>query len=150
MQNPPYPDRRSTDRRTRPTNPLSTASLFGRRKHIRREEDFLHQPYVDLYSLKSVATVVTTLVLSMMDAFFTLRLVNMGGKELNPVMDFFLQFGPFPFLLVKYLLTVSCLVLFLVHKNRKVFWARISVKRLMLSALVIYMILIFYELTLLF
>ena len=143
------PDRRSTDRRAHPTNPLSKSSLLGRRKNIRREEDRFAQPYVDRYSFKSVATVVVTLILSMMDAVFTLKLVSLGGKELNPIMDFFLQFGPFPFLLVKFFFLLSCLMVFLVHKNRNVFWDRVSVKALLLSALGIYVVLILYELTLL-
>lgn len=105
---------------------------------------------MDRYSLRSVSIVVFILILSVTDAVFTLRLIGMGGKELNPVMDFFLGLGPVPFLLVKYLITGSCLLLFLIHKNRLVYRGRVSIKAVLIAVLFLYVLLIFYELTLLY
>lgn len=150
MQKRSHPGRRRKDRRTRPTNPLSSSSRSGQRKTVRRREDRLNQPYVDRYSLRSVSIVVFILILSVTDAVFTLRLIGMGGKELNPVMDFFLGLGPVPFLLVKYLITGSCLLLFLIHKNRLVYRGRVSIKAVLIAVLFLYVLLIFYELTLLY
>ncbi len=149
MLNLPHPDRRKQNRRSKPTSPLTTPSLFGKRKNIRRDEDLLTQPYVDLYSFSSVLSVLVTLILSVTDAIFTLKLISLGGSELNPFMDFFLQMGPFPFLIVKYLLTGTCLIIFLVHKNRVIFGGRLRVKFLLVFSLLVYFTLILYELVLL-
>ena len=149
MQNYPHPDRRKTNRRSKPTSPLTISSFFGKRKTVRRDEDHLNQPYVDLYSLSSVLSVLVTLVLSVTDAIFTLKLVSLGGSELNPFMDFFLQLGPFPFLIVKYLMTGTCLLIFLVHKNRVIFGGHLRVGALLIFSLLLYFALILYELALL-
>ncbi len=148
MQSLPHPDRRKQNRRSNPTSPLTASSLFGKRKNIRRQEDSLSQPYVDLYSFSSVLSILVILILSVTDAFFTLKLISLGGRELNPFMDFFLQLGPFPFLIVKYLLTGTCLIIFLVHKNRVIF-GRLKVKSLLVFSLLLYFTLILYELALL-
>ena len=149
MQNQPHSDRRRQNRRSNRTSPLTASSLFGKRKNIRRDEDSLTQPYVDLYSFSSVLGVLVTLTLSVADAIFTLKLISLGGSELNPFMDFFLQLGPIPFLTVKYILTGTCLVFFLVNENRLVFWGRLRVKLLLAFSLLLYFVLIFYELVLL-
>jgi len=104
---------------------------------------------MDRYSLRSVLVVVFTVVLSIIDAALTLELVSHGAKELNPVMNFFLSYGPYPFLVVKYLITGVCLVVFLIHKNYSVFGGRVSVKNLLIIVLVTYVVLIGYELVLL-
>lgn len=145
----PHADRRKQNRRSKPTSPLTTASLFGKRKNIRREEDRLSQPYVDLYSFSSVLSVVVTLILSVTDAILTLKIISLGGSELNPFMDFFLQLGPSPFLIIKYLLTGTCLAIFLVHKNRVIFWGYLRVKSLLVFCLLLYFTLILYEMALL-
>ncbi len=149
MQNQPHSDRRRQNRRSNRTSPLTASSLFGKRKNIRRDEDSLTQPYVDLYSFSSVLGVLVTLTLSVADAIFTLKLISLGGSELNPFMDFFLQLGPIPFLTVKYILTGTCLVFFLVNENRVIFWGRLRVKLLLAFSLLLYFVLIFYELVLL-
>ncbi|MFQ6114457.1 MAG: DUF5658 family protein [bacterium] len=145
----PHPDRRvQKDRRTKQTSPLSSHSLSGSRKDIRRKEDRNVHFYVDRYSIRSILVVQVALILSIADAVFTVKLVGMGAKEINPVMDFFLRFGPVPFLLVKYVLTGSCLIWFLVHKNYFLFGSRISVKHILILVPILYTILISYELVL--
>ncbi len=149
MQNLPHPDRRQQNRRSKSTSPLTASSFLGIRKNIRREEDHLTQPFVDLYSFWSVLSVFVTLILSVTDAIFTLKLISLGARELNPFMDFFLQLGPTPFLTVKYILTGTCLVFFLVNKNRVIFWGHFRVKLLLVFSLLLYFALILYELVLL-
>lgn len=145
----PHPDRRTQkDRRTKQTSPLSRRSLFGARTNTRRKEDRHVHFYVDRYSLRSILAVHFALILSIADAIFTLKLVGMGAQEINPVMNFFLQFGPLPFLMVKYVLTGSCLIWFLIHKNYYLFGGRISVKYILILVPILYTILIIYELTL--
>ena len=149
MQKQPHSNRRRQNRRSKPTSPLTASSFFGKRKNIRRDEDHLTQPYVDLYSFSSVLAVLVTLALSVADAIFTLKLISLGASELNPLMDFLLQLGPIPFLTVKYILTGACLLFFLVNENRTVFWGRLKIKLLLAFSLLLYFVLIFYELVLL-
>ncbi|MFQ5771126.1 MAG: DUF5658 family protein, partial [bacterium] len=118
MPNLSHPDRRTTqDRRSKPTSPLSPSSLFGARAFIRRQEDRVKQRYVDRYSLRAVSAILLTIILSIADATFTLKLVSMGAKEINPLMDFFLKFGPLPFLFFKYIINGTCLIWLLINKN---------------------------------
>lgn len=143
----PQPDRRvQKDRRTKTTSPFSYSSIFGSRKNIRRKADRSVHYYVDRYSLRSVLVVLITLILSLVDANFTLQLVGMGAIEINPVMDFFLQFGAVPFLLVKYILTGTSLIWFLIHKNYYLFGGHLSIKYILLLVPFLYTILIIYEL----
>ena len=149
MQSWPHNDRREPeDRRARSTSPLSSASLQGTRSYFRRSEDRRKYYYVDRYGLRSVGVVMLAVFLSLTDAFFTLNLLELGAREANPVMNLFLRFGELPFLAAKYLLTGGCLLWFLIHKNYSLFGTRFTVKTLMVSVLVIYSVLIVYELIL--
>ena len=57
-------------------------------------------------------------MLSMLDAFFTLLLINNGAVEVNPLMAFYLEVGPDVFLIVKYLLTCLSLFILLMFSHR--------------------------------
>lgn len=150
MQNLPQADRRTqSDRRDRPTSPLTSTSLLGSRSYLRRADDRKAASYVDRYGARSVLTTLLIILLSVVDATLTLRLVSLGAKEVNPVMDFFLGFGAVPFLAAKYVLTGICLVWFLIHKNFTIWGGRVKVKYILLSLLMMYGILIGYELLLL-
>ncbi len=96
----------------------------------------------------TTATNTVAVVLSVADAIFTLKLVSRGARELNPVMDFFLRQGALPFLSVKYALTVGCLLWCLVNKNRRVFWGQVRVRSIILAVLLLYGLLVLYELLL--
>lgn len=134
------------DRRRSPTNPLSWSSFRGRRRRIRRDQDLKRHIYVDRYSHADLAAVVATLGLSVLDAIFTIYLTGHGAKEVNPVMEFYLGLGPFPFLLIKYVLTAGCLVFVLVHKNYHTLGGRLPVRILLFLVPVLYAILVAYEL----
>ncbi|MFQ5640579.1 MAG: DUF5658 family protein [bacterium] len=144
------PERRSQkDRRARHTSPLSLSSFFGSRIRYRRQEDRDKYYYVDRYSLASILVVLVTIILSAFDATFTLKLVSRGAQEANPVMDFFLHYGPVPFMIAKSVLTGFGLIWFLVHKNYTLIGKTVKVRHLLLGALLIYVVLISYELYLL-
>lgn len=60
---------------------------------------------------KRVAAVLLIVVLTIVDAVFTLELVNNGAREVNPIMHYYLAHGSLAFFAVKYLLTcISLLV----------------------------------------
>ena len=56
-------------------------------------------------------------VLNVLDAFFTMLWLSRGGREANPIMDFFLDIGPHAFIAQKCFFVGFWLVLLVVHKN---------------------------------
>jgi hypothetical protein len=61
-----------------------------------------------------LARILFVLLLSFLDAFFTLYLLHMGAAEINPVMAVFLGFGPAVFMAAKYGITAVCVIVMLV------------------------------------
>ena len=108
--------REQPDRRKVPTRPFSRYIFRGRRIQVRRKLDDQNY-YVDRYDAKYLALVLSILVLCVFDAYFTLKIIHFGGMELNPLMIRFLDRFPEMSLVMKYLVTVICLVILLVHKN---------------------------------
>ena len=108
-------DRRAGDRRDVPTRPWTSLFTPKRRANGRREED--HSSYVDRYTRRDVALLISIFVLNVGDALFTMRWLDRGGLEANPVMDFFLDIGPGAFLAQKCLVVGFWLLILLVHKN---------------------------------
>jgi hypothetical protein len=134
------------DRRSRPTNPFSAASLCGRRRLARRGSDQAAPYYVDRYDARLLLITLSVMTLSMLDAFFTMRLVACGAVELNPVMHVFLELGATPFFLAKYLPTVAGIVWLLVHKNFTLFRGRIRLETVLSGLACLYLLVVLYEL----
>jgi hypothetical protein len=55
------------------------------------------------------------------DAFLTLFLLGQGAYEANPVLAYFLKFGPYAFFTVKYTLTSLGLIALLIFRNQIAF-----------------------------
>ena len=109
--------RSGKDRRT-PRFPKLKYLLFaGRRASVRREEDWHGTFYFDRYSSNIFAAIVLILLLSVLDALLTLYLIDHGSTELNPVMSYFLKYGPFVFMGAKYFLTCMGVVILLLFRN---------------------------------
>ena len=70
------------------------------------------------------------ILLTILDALFTLDLVRRGATELNPVMAYYLDYSPVAFFGVKYLLTSASIFLILANKNVYLFNTRIQAKSL--------------------
>ncbi|MDB4442060.1 DUF5658 family protein [bacterium] len=98
--------------------------INGRRESARREEDRTRVFFFDRYNQRIFAAITAILMLSIFDGLLTLILIEKGASELNPVMAFFLEYGPMPFIIAKYILTSFGVVLLLIVKN--VFINRIS------------------------
>jgi hypothetical protein len=109
------PDRRAADRRDAPTRLLPSRSTPARRAGGRRDTD--HSSYVDRYTKRDVALLMTIFLLNVGDAFLTMMWLERGGREANPVMDFFLDIGPTAFLVQKCIVVGFWLVILLAHKN---------------------------------
>jgi hypothetical protein len=107
--------RRRADRRNRPTHPWIGLRGPRRRSGGRRASD--QTGYVDRYSRYDVALILAVFLMNVADAFFTMLWLDRGGKEANPVMDFFLDIGPTAFLIQKCIVVGAWLLVLLVHKN---------------------------------
>ena len=111
-------ERRSgSDRRKNSPINLRSLLLGGRRERGRRKEDLQKTFLVDRYSPYLLAAIVGILFLSVMDALLTLYLLSRGAFELNPVMAFYIELGPYSFLAVKYALTCVAVISFLLLRN---------------------------------
>ncbi|MBJ18599.1 MAG: hypothetical protein GY910_18255 [bacterium] len=108
-------NRRAEDRRSAPTRPWSSWLTPLRRERGRRVSDLLG--YVDRYTRQDAVLLLSIFLLNVGDAFFTLLWLERGGREANPMMDFFLDIGPGAFLAQKCLVVGFWLLILLVHKN---------------------------------
>ena len=79
-------DRRmQEDRRKQPTPGLSRYSFLGRRRTIRRKLDQRRGGYVDQYSSTLFFFLIAIVGLNVLDALFTLMILDLKGWEANPV-----------------------------------------------------------------
>jgi len=135
--------RKQTDRRRTPTKPFSRHMIKGRRKQARRVEEDKNY-YVDRYEPHYLVFVLLILVLCVLDAYLTLKILHYGGTELNPLMITFIERDPFGCLLVKYLITAICLVVILIHKNFIVF-GKVRAYYFIYVIFFLYLVLVLYE-----
>lgn len=105
------------DRRSRRRPPLKYMIFGGRRASARRDSDKKDFIFVDRYSPRFMLLFVLLVVLSIADGIFTLYLLEHGATETNPIMAFFLNMGPWSFMIAKFFLTCSGLLCLLVLHN---------------------------------
>jgi hypothetical protein len=114
----PQPERRAgKDRRCDRKARLKYFLIDGRRESARRREDKTSYFFFDRYNQGMFAAITAILMLSIFDALLTLLLIERGASELNPVMAYFLEYGPQSFIIAKYALTSFGVVILLIYKN---------------------------------
>jgi len=141
----PIERRAGVERRTLTLNTFLRGSLLARRRGDRRASDSYH---VDWHEPDLLFLAVTTLLLSVIDAFFTLTLLPHGASEVNPLMDYLLHEQPRLFAIVKMVLTGTG-VLVLVASARAHLFRVVRVKTIMQGMLLCYVALFGYEIWLL-
>jgi len=103
------------DRRVQPTRPFSRYMFFGRRRGGRRVSEAVNI-YVDRYSKQEWILALGVVILSMIDLVFTLVHLDAGGREANPVMAWFLDWGGVDaFTVAKTLFTLIGVCVLLLH-----------------------------------
>ncbi len=120
----------------------------GRRKSTRRRVSRGSPVYVDRYANYLLFCVASILLLSAMDAFFTLNILAHGGEELNWFMDVLIKDSVAKFVGVKLALTSFALILLVIHHDSLLI-AKLRLRHLILLILAAYIVLICYELYLL-
>jgi hypothetical protein len=109
--------RLKTDRRKKISINIRSLLFGGRRETIRRHEDRHKMFYVDRYSQSYFIAIVLILSLSIADAILTIILIGHGAQEINPVIAYYLNVGPYAFLGIKYSLTSAGLFTLLMLRN---------------------------------
>jgi hypothetical protein len=102
------------DRRKQPTPAISRFTLWGRRKTFRRKEDQEKRGYVDRYDFGLLILMTLAVGLNVLDALFTMMILDDGGWEINPVVGSVIQlfgdrFWVWKFGIVSFSLTLLCL-----------------------------------------
>ncbi len=135
--------RRLPDQRRTPTKPWSRYALFGRRKKARRADEDRNY-YVDRYESHYFLLISLILVLCVLDAYFTLKFLAYGGKELNLLMLRLIDKNPSLAMGFKYGVTVLGVTFILIHKNFIVF-GRVRAFSFIYLIFSIYFLLVLYE-----
>ncbi len=142
--------RRTRQERRQATLHSLACSLFRkRRKRLRRKEDKKRGFYVDWHEPFLFAIVFGILLFCVADAFFTLNILNNGGRELNPFMRIFLEKDSSVFFFVKFFLTSLCLILIVAHKHFRIF-GYFNGYHILFGVFSGYILLISYELVILY
>jgi hypothetical protein len=121
---------------------LSRYTFSGGRRRGGRRDGESQGIYVDRYGWQISLLVLAILLLNVLDAYFTLVFIQMGGKEANPIAQACLDLGDIPFILVKSALIGMCLLVLIMHKT---FYA---VPRVLLAIGAFYSVLIAYHIAL--
>ena len=102
------------DRRKQPTLAISRFTLWGRRKTFQRKVDQERGGYVDRYHSGLLILLTLAVGLTVLDALFTMMILDDGGWEINPVVRSVIQlygdrFWVWKFVIVSFPLTLLCL-----------------------------------------
>ena len=117
----------------------------GRRRYARRNGC---DCYLDWYDPKLMFTGIAVLVLSGLDARFSLMLLERGAHEANYFMARLMETSDELFVVVKLAVTTFAILFLLMHAHFRIHRI-ISGKRLLQAAVVVYGLVIGYELVLL-
>src|SRR5712692_2463705 len=104
------------DRRKKPTNPISFASLlFGRRQGMRRAADPIR--YTDQYSAKLLFPILFIMLMCSFDAGATLlHIEKKVASEANPIMAYLIDVSPMKFFMIKYFSTFLGVLILMTHQ----------------------------------
>jgi Domain of unknown function (DUF5658) len=108
--------REDSDRRDRPTKMFSRYTIFGRRRQNRRDSDPTIRYYVDWISGFYLKVLIAVAAFIIIDAFSTLHIMDNGGGEANPLMDWMIQRGVGWFIFVKFCTAIVGFMVLAVHR----------------------------------
>ena len=140
--------RRVVERRRRRFRSAIYALFQYRRKTDRRSTHINTAYYVDIHETPTLILALGIMLLCVADAYFTMALLQAGGRELNPFMEKILAIDEILFFSIKYSLTAVCIVLLLWHKRFRIF-RYFTGERILVMVFSLYLILFNYELYLL-
>lgn len=115
-----------------------------RRQNIRRTTDLSTNVYVDIHDKSTVFLFTSILIFCVADALLTLFILQSGGREVNPFMNYLLGKDVMMFFWVKFTLT-SIGMLFLVSHKYFVFYRICQGGHIIKLIFAMYFTLIIYE-----
>jgi hypothetical protein len=133
------------DRREKPTTLGIYTLRGGRRRTVRRKTDKRKYICLDVYSTQLWITLLSLMILSLIDAYLTLFLIeNDLVVEANPIMAFYAGYGNVSFVMMKTAITSASLFIFCLCHGFT------SAKIFLLLSIVIYFFIIMYELNIVY
>jgi hypothetical protein len=138
-----FDKRLGKDRREQPTPAISRHTIFGRRKDFRRKAELQKGGYVDQYSSVLFFFLVLIVVLNILDAFFTLMILNLKGWEANPVVRSVIDLYGTKFWIWKFSIVSFSIALLCLHSRFKL------VKEVIIGISFLYFAVVFYQIFLL-
>jgi len=138
--------REFVERRRSNLRSLCYALVKSRRRAQRRNDSAV--TYDDYYEPFLLFLALTLMLLCILDAYFTLLLLQFGSTELNPLLAWALSQHVMLFFILKYSITAACVILTVVHRKFRVFGMRGT--HVLLICLIVYVCLIQYQLSMLF
>lgn len=138
---------RGQDRRRQTLAAVFHGGIHPRRRHNRRAADDQHF-VVDYCDAGLVMVGLAIVIMSCMDAFFTLNLLTLGADEVNFFMRVLIESDARTFLIVK-LFATGCGVVFLTATARYRLAGRVQVRHILEGLCAVYACLIIWELYLL-
>lgn len=140
-------ERRQGERRRSTLRALLIGSFRQRRRVPRREQE-RHLAALDWHHPQWLAVGLLILLLSVADAFLTITLLGLGANEANPVMEPLVRDPGIDFAAWKMALTSGGVVLLILLARMRAF-GRIPVAVILYGVLLVYVVLVGYELWLL-
>lgn len=138
---------RRTSRQDRRHNHRQAAiqSFYKKRRTARRRVCDRKKPvYIDIHDPKTVMLALGIMLMSICDAFFTMRLLSYGSEELNPVLAALIEIDLTLFLFIKFFITGAAVSFLVMHRFHLIL-NRVSGQQLLVLCALIYMVLIAYE-----
>ena len=105
------------ERRKQPTPALSRFTFWGRRRTFRRKEDQQRGGYVDRYDSGLLFILTMVVGLNILDAWFTMMILENGGWEVNPVVRSVIELYGDRFWVWKYAIVSVPLVVLCLHSK---------------------------------
>jgi hypothetical protein len=131
------------DRREQSTPAISRYTFFGRRKDLRRKAEHQKGGYVDQYSSVLFFFLVLIVGLNILDAFFTLMILDLKGWEANPVVRSVIDLYGTEFWIWKFSIVSFSLALLCLHSRFRL------VKEVIIGIGCLYVVVVAYQIFLL-
>jgi len=112
-----YDTRILEDRRMQPAPALSRFIICGRRRTFRRKGDQRRGGYVDQYHPGLLLLLILPIGLNILDALFTMMILDDGGWEINPVVRSAIQLFGNRFWVWKFAIVSIPLILLCLHSK---------------------------------
>jgi hypothetical protein len=130
------------DRRKKPTPILSRYAMSGRRCSFRRTEDRRRGGYVDLYGHNLFCFLLLIAGLNILDALFTVIILESGGLEINPLVRWALDSYGHSAWSLKFAVVSCGAILLCLHSHFRMAKVSIMVIAVLFSGVVIYQLLL--------